>query len=54
MLTIDPDSELTIVEQFILQVSKEIVNNKRIKDFERRNHWYELLSTNEIHSQCIT
>ena len=47
MLTIDPDSELTIVEQFILQVSKEIVNNKRIKDFERRNPWYDFLTRNE-------
>ena len=37
MLTIDPDSGLTIVEQFVLQA--EIVNNKRIKDFKRRNPW---------------
>ena len=50
MLTIDPDSGLTIVEQFVLQVSKENVNNKRIKDFERRNPWYDFLTTNENHS----
>ena len=49
MLTIDPDSWLTIVEQFVLQVSIEIVNTKRIKDFERRNHWYDFPTRNENH-----